>query len=80
MLFLPHCPADAILQLERRVGVPLGTGCSEEVNTGYPVRFFALIQAELPDHKGYQVGVGGSSPGDLQHTGTTLPQARLALR
>lgn len=44
------------------MGLPLGNGCLEEVNTGCPVRVFALIQGELPDHKGYQVGVGWFLP------------------
>lgn len=58
----PSAQKTFVLQLEWRAGIPLGNGHSEEVNTGCPVRVSALIQGELPDHKGYQVGVGWLLP------------------
>ena len=69
-----------ILLLGWHMGLPLGTGCSEEVSTGCPVRVFALTQGELPDHKGYQVGVGWLFPWRSPTQRDKHPRAGLALR
>lgn len=69
------CPAQQafVSELDWQAGSALGSGCLEEVNTGCAVRGFALIQGELPDHKGSQRAWDGSSPGDLQHRDINTP-------
>lgn len=62
-----------VFGLERQAGIALGSGCSEEVNTGCPVRVFALIQGELPDHKGYQGGVAEAPPLEISNTQRQTP-------
>lgn len=59
---LPHCPEDICLTtgvVSRRSS---WQRCSTEVSTGCPVRVFALIQGELPDHNEHRVGVGRFLP------------------
>lgn len=82
-LSLPHCPSPTaqqtfVLQPEQQAGVPLGNRRPEEVNTGCPVRVFALIR-ELPDHKGCRVGVGRLLPWRSPTHRDKHPRAGLAL-
>lgn len=80
--YLSFCPAQQafVLELEQQAGIALGSGCSEEVNTGCPVRGFALIQGELPDRKGYRRGGVWFLPWRSPTQRDKHPQARLAWR
>lgn len=75
---LPPCPAGICLTTGGEGMFLLARAAQEEVEAGCPVRVFALIQGELPNHKGYKWEWGGPSL-EISNTERQTHWGRLAL-